>query len=151
MLEGFVRIKSKRVCHRTLYGKVGEIFGYTTNYFSDVVRYGVSFNGKDYEFFEYELEQVDSNFKEDNSMKKEINRVSFEIEHYNGDTYMGFMLSIKEDGSVEVIKESDCSLADVETDYIFETNNNLYRMQADEPISEYVYDEIWNCYKEHNE
>lgn len=82
--------------------------------------------------------------------KKEINRISFEIEHYNGDTYMGFMLSIKEDGSVEVIKESECSLADIEMDYIFETDNKLYRMQADEPISEYVYDEIWNCYEEHN-
>ena len=83
-------------------------------------------------------------------MAKEINRVSFEIEHYNGSTYMGFMLSIKDDGSVEVIETSECSLADIEGDYIFETENNLYRMQADEPISEYVYDEIWECYKENN-
>lgn len=37
-------------------------------------------------------------------MAKEINRVSFEIEHYNGNAYMGFMLSIKEDGTVEVVK-----------------------------------------------
>lgn len=83
-------------------------------------------------------------------MAKEINRVSFEIEHYNGSTYMGFMLSIKDDGSVEVIETSECSLADIEGDYIFETENNLYRMQADEPISEYAYDEIWECYKENN-
>jgi len=78
-------------------------------------------------------------------MAKEINRVSFEIEHCNGDTYFGFMLSIKDDGSVEVIKTTDCSLADVDGDYIFGTDNSLYRVQADEPISEYTYDEIKNC------
>ena len=64
-------------------------------------------------------------------MAKEINRVSFEIEHYNGNTYMAFMLSIKEDGTIEVVKESDCNLADVDGDYIFDTDNNLYRIQAD--------------------
>lgn len=63
-------------------------------------------------------------------MAKEINRVSFEIEHDNGDTYMGFMLSIKDDGTVEVIKEHNCSLADIDGDYIFETDNELYRIQA---------------------
>ena len=56
-LEGFVRIKSKRVCHKSLYGKVGEVFGYSTSY-SGVVKYGVSLNGKDYEFYEYEVEQI---------------------------------------------------------------------------------------------
>jgi hypothetical protein len=69
-------------------------------------------------------------------MAKEINRVSFEIEHYNGNAYMGFMLSIKEDGTVEVVKETNCSLADIDGDYIFDTDNDLYRIQADEPISE---------------
>ena len=82
-------------------------------------------------------------------MAKEINRVSFEIEHYNGDTYMGFMLSIKDDGSVEVIKEGNCSLADVDGDYIFDTENELYRMQADEPISLDTYEEIQECYNSH--
>jgi len=57
-LSGFVRIKSKRVCHKTLYGRVGEVFGYSTSY-SGVVKYGVSLGGKDYEFYEYELEQID--------------------------------------------------------------------------------------------
>ena len=80
---------------------------------------------------------------------KEINRVSFEIEHYDGDTYMGFMLSIKEDGSVEVIKERDCSLADIDGDYIFDAGNELYRIQANEPISEDKFEEIWDCYNEH--
>lgn len=82
-------------------------------------------------------------------MAKEINRVSFEIEHYNGDTYMGFMLSIKDDGTVEVIKEDNCSLADVDGDYIFDTKNKLYRMQADDPIPKQVYDDIWEAYDEY--
>ena len=84
-------------------------------------------------------------------MAKEINRVSFEIEHYNGQTYLGFMLSIKDDGTVEVIKADECSLADVDGDYIFDTENDLYRIQANEPISDITYDEIWSCYNEHND
>ena len=83
-------------------------------------------------------------------MAKEIKRVSFEIEHYNGNTYMGFMLSIKDDGSVEVIDTKECSQADVDGDYIFDTDNDLYRIQADYPIDKYTYDEIWDCYNEHN-
>lgn len=82
-------------------------------------------------------------------MPKEINRVSFEIEHYNGDTYMSFMLSIKKDGTVEVINETDCSLADVENDYIYNTDNTLYRIQADDPIDEDTYEENWECYNKH--
>ena len=81
-------------------------------------------------------------------MSKEINRVSFEVEHYNGDTYFGFMLSIKDDGSVEVIKTTDCSIADVDGDYIFDTENDLYRIQADKAISEYTYEGIRECYEE---
>ena len=82
-------------------------------------------------------------------MAKEINRVSFEIEHYNGNTYMGFMLSIKDDGTVEVIKEANCSLADVDGDYIFDTKNDLYRIQADEPIMRDEFEDIWDWYNEH--
>jgi hypothetical protein len=58
MLEGFVRIKSKRICHKNLYDKVGEIFGWHEHYLTGTVRYGVSLNGKDYEFYEYELEPI---------------------------------------------------------------------------------------------
>lgn len=83
-------------------------------------------------------------------MVKEIKRVSFEIEHYNGNTYMGFMLSIKDDGSVEIINTTECSLADVDADYLFETDNDLYRIQADEPISKFDYKETWECYEKHN-
>ena len=83
-------------------------------------------------------------------MAKEINRISIEIEHYNGSTYMGFMLSIKDDGTVEVINTSDCSHADTDGDYIFDTENDLLRIQADEPISNQTYEEIWDCYDENN-
>lgn len=83
-------------------------------------------------------------------MAKEINRVSFEIEHYDGDTYMAFMLSIKDDGTVDIVKEYDGSLADIDGDYIFNTDNSLYRIQADEPISEDKFEEIRDCYNEHN-
>lgn len=56
-LEGFVKIKSKRVCHKNVYDKIGEVFGYGIRSTGTVV-YGVSLNGKDYEFYEYELEPV---------------------------------------------------------------------------------------------
>lgn len=83
-------------------------------------------------------------------MAKEIKRVSFEIEHYDGNTYMGFMLSIKDDGTMDVIKTYNCSTADVSLDYIFDTENDLYRVQAEEPITEDEYEAILDCYKEHN-
>ena len=81
-------------------------------------------------------------------MTKEINRVSFEIEHYNGESYMTFMISVKADGSIDIIKENNCSVADISDDYIFNTENTLYRMQADEPISEDTFEDIWECYEE---
>lgn len=56
-MDGFVRIKSKRVCHKHIYGKIGEIFGYGIRSTGTIV-YGVSLEGKDYEFYEYELEKV---------------------------------------------------------------------------------------------
>ena len=82
-------------------------------------------------------------------MPKELNRISIEIEHYNGATYMALMLSIKDDGTVEVVDTKGCNLADTDSDYIFESENDLHRIQADEPIPESVYLEIMDCYKEH--
>lgn len=77
-------------------------------------------------------------------MSKEIKRISFEIEHYNGMPYMGFEISIKDDGTVDVTKTKDCSHADTDGDYVFDTENDLFRIQADEPISENDFEEIWN-------
>lgn len=56
-LEGYVKIKSKRICHKTLYGKTGEVFGYCITP-TGKIKYGVSLGDKDYEFYEYELEQI---------------------------------------------------------------------------------------------
>ena len=84
-------------------------------------------------------------------MAKEIKQVSFEIEHYNGDTYMSFILSIKDDGTVDVIKGRNCSLADISPDYLYDTENSLYRIQAEEPITEDEFENILDCYNEiHN-
>ena len=83
-------------------------------------------------------------------MSKEIKQVSIEIEHYNGDTYMSFILFLKEDGSVGILNPRNCSLADVDGDYLYNTENNLYRIQAEEPITEDEFDDIWACYNEHN-
>ena len=81
-------------------------------------------------------------------MSKEIKRVSFEVEHYNGSTYMGFMLSIKDDGTVDIIKTNNCNLADIDGDYIFDSENDLYRIQANSAISETEFEEIRDCYEE---
>lgn len=83
-------------------------------------------------------------------MSKEIKRVSFEIEHYDGNTYMGFILSIKADGTVDIIKIYNCSTADVCWDYIFDTENDLYRIQAEEPITEDEFEDILDCYNKIN-
>lgn len=55
--EGFVKIKSKRVCHKHLFGKIGEVFGWHFTP-TGIVAYGVSLNGVDYEFYEHELENL---------------------------------------------------------------------------------------------
>ena len=54
----FVRIKSKRICHKTIYGKIGELFGSRIKN-AGVTMYGVSCGGKDYELYPYEFEEVD--------------------------------------------------------------------------------------------
>lgn len=82
---------------------------------------------------------------------KENQTVSFEIEHYNGDTYLGFEAKITNDGNINIIKTQNCSHADTDGDYIFDTDNDLIRIQADKPISKDEYDNIWNCYHENEE
>lgn len=76
--------------------------------------------------------------------------VSFEIEHYNGDTYMSFVVNMN-NGNVEITNTRNCSEADVDWDYIFHTDNDLIRIQADNPIAEITYDEIWDCYHNNEE
>lgn len=46
---------------------------------------------------------------------------------------MSFEISIDKDGEIEITNTDNCSLADVEgEDYIFNTKNQLYRIQAEE-------------------
>lgn len=60
-------------------------------------------------------------------------RFVFEIEAYDGNTMMAFEIEVKGD-EVEIIKTLDCSHADTDNDYIFETEADLYRIQADKEI-----------------
>lgn len=57
----------------------------------------------------------------------------FEIEAYDGNTIMAFEIEVKGD-EVEILKTLDCSHADTDNDYIFETEADLYRIQADKEI-----------------
>lgn len=54
----------------------------------------------------------------------------FEIESYEGATMMAFEITVNGD-ELEITKTSDCSHADTDNDYIFETDANLYRIQSD--------------------
>lgn len=59
-------------------------------------------------------------------MKNILNKV-IEIENYNGDTIM--VLEIDDKGNIKQMQ--DCSIADIDGDYIFNTNKELIRIQAD--------------------
>lgn len=54
----------------------------------------------------------------------------FEVESYEGATMMAFEITINGD-ELEVTKTMDCSHADTDTDYIFDTDSDLYRIQSD--------------------
>lgn len=54
----------------------------------------------------------------------------FEIEDYYGNSLGAFMIEII-DNELVVTKTIDCSVADIQSDYIFDTNNDLYRIQCD--------------------
>lgn len=55
-----------------------------------------------------------------------LNKV-IEIEDYNGNTIMA--ISIDENGNISELQ--NCSVADTDDDYIFNTNKELIRIQAD--------------------
>ena len=59
-------------------------------------------------------------------------KYSFEIERSDGSTMMAFEITIKKDGELIVTKTQDCSWADVDADYIFDTENDLVRIQAND-------------------
>lgn len=59
-------------------------------------------------------------------MENILNKV-IEIEDYNGDTIM--VLEIDDKGNIKQMQ--DCSIGDIDGDYIFNTNKELIRIQAD--------------------
>ncbi len=60
-----------------------------------------------------------------------MKKFSFEIENDNGGTMMAFEVSINETGELNVTQTQNCNLADVDDDYIFNTDNQLFRIQSD--------------------
>ena len=56
---------------------------------------------------------------------------TFEIENNDGSTIMTFEVSLDENGEIDITRFQDCSWADVDTDYVFNTDNQLFRIQAD--------------------
>ena len=59
-------------------------------------------------------------------MENILNKV-IEIEDYNGNTILA--LEIDETGNIKQMQ--DCSIADMDGDYIFNTDKELIRIQAD--------------------
>lgn len=55
IFTGFMKIDSNRICHRTIKGKIGEVFGCYENLNTGTGIYGVSCEGKDYELYYHEL------------------------------------------------------------------------------------------------
>ena len=53
----------------------------------------------------------------------------FEIESDNGITIMAFEITVKGD-ELEITKTMDCNHADTDGDYIFDIENDLYRIQS---------------------
>lgn len=54
----------------------------------------------------------------------------FEIESSDGNTIMAFEVAVNGD-ELEIVRTRDCSHADTDGDYIFDTDADLYRIQSD--------------------
>lgn len=60
-----------------------------------------------------------------------MKKYSFTIENEKGDSLASFEITIDENREIAITETKDCSLADVDVDYIFRTENPLFRIQAD--------------------
>jgi len=58
----------------------------------------------------------------------------FEIENGNGETLIAFQIKINEKKEIEIIKLQDCSYADRDNDYIFNSKDELIRIQMDRVV-----------------
>ena len=54
----------------------------------------------------------------------------FEIESSDGNIMMAFEIAVNGD-ALEIVRTRDCSHADTDGDYIFDTDADLYRIQSD--------------------
>ena len=59
-------------------------------------------------------------------------KVTFEIEHPNGNRYMAFEIEIGENSKIKVTQTENCTVADIDIDCVFQTDNDSQRIQADE-------------------
>lgn len=60
-----------------------------------------------------------------------MSKISFEIEDYFGNTMMAFSINVEEKDDIDVELTQNCSHADTDGDYIFDTDNPLLRIQSD--------------------
>ena len=60
-----------------------------------------------------------------------MKKFTLEIENYNGNTMMAFEIGIGDDGELKILQVENCSLAGRDGDYIFDTGNDLFRIQSD--------------------
>ena len=68
-----------------------------------------------------------------------MHKITFEIEDYFGNTMIAFEVKVNEDGEVDVTQTLNCSHADTDGDYIFDTDNKLIRIQNDNIIKKNIY------------
>lgn len=57
-----------------------------------------------------------------------MKKITIEIENYNGNTLMAFEVN----ENMQITKFLGCEIADIDGDYIFNTDNDLIRIQATE-------------------
>lgn len=67
------------------------------------------------------------------ALNAETNQITFEIEDQAGNTKLSFILDRK---TGIVIRTSGCTVADIDGDYIFDTDNDLIRIQSNMILEE---------------
>lgn len=61
-----------------------------------------------------------------------MKNTTVEIEDRNGNTIMAFIVGEDSFGKLNVLDLKDCNIADIDNDYIFDTENELFRIQAND-------------------
>lgn len=74
--------------------------------------------------------------------------VPITIEHFDGNEYLSFILTIDENGETDIGETRNCSMADKDGDYLFDTDDILIRVQADNPLTEDEYEHTVEVYNE---